>query len=79
MGGRGERLEFERGGRYIYQWLWAEPVPAVSRVVPVLALRAGGSAHTLHYAVFVLALTLNLSCHVRVVSCFLGSCSVPPI
>ena len=41
MGGRGERLEFERGGRYIYQWLWAEPVPTVSRVVPVLALRAG--------------------------------------
>ena len=36
----------------------------IIRVVSVPALRAGGSAHTLHYAVSVPALTLNLSCRV---------------
>ena len=37
------------------------PGPTI-RVVPVPALHAGVSAHTVHYARAVLALALNLSC-----------------
>jgi len=44
---------------YIYEYLCVGSVPAVSRVVLVLALRVGVSAHALHYDRAVLALTLN--------------------